>query len=315
MTSSEPALLASKSSILPITSLRQFAWTLGVPKEHLAHLAEYAFSHYKPRFDTEGDKVRLLDRPSERLKHVQRLIKAKILDQIELPPYVIGGVGGRQPTEHPEAHLRKRVVATIDVRDCYRSISSHRVFDIWRGRLGCSEEVARLATKLTTFQGRLPIGAPTSTLLAILRILPAVECIVKIAESKGLTVRLYIDDLAISGDEISNETITAIIREFTREGIRVNREKVKVMRAGHSQRVTKKVVNRRLAMSLDDRNKVRAALHELVRTDPKNPLYPERYYSVLGRIQNWMRFHPGRAARHREALAQLPKPAARTKSC
>ena len=129
MSSSEHTLPASKRLDTPIISLQDFAWTLGVPLEHLESLAARVFSHYKPRFD-DGDKVRLLDRPSDRLKHVQTLIKERILDQIELPPYVIGGVKGRQPREHPGAHIGKRVVATVDVDDCYRSISNHRVFDI-----------------------------------------------------------------------------------------------------------------------------------------------------------------------------------------
>ena len=307
MTSSELTAQANSATAFRISSLQDLAQVLGAPLDHLEYLARHAFSHYKPRFDGEGAKTRLLDRPSDRLKRVQELIKERILDQIELPSYVIGGVKGQEPTEHPSAHVHKPVVVTIDVRDCYRSISNRRVFEIWRGRLGCSAQVSRLATMLTTFQGRLPIGAPTSTLLAILRILPAVERIAVIAEARGLTIRLYIDDLAISGDEIPNNIVTEIIREFAREGIRINRKKVTRKGSGNSQRVTGKVVNRRLAMPIADRDKVRAAVHELTLTDSKDALYPERYWSTLGRVQNLARFHPQEGAKYNEMIAQLPK--------
>ena len=309
MICSELTAQANSATALRISSLQDLAQVLGVPLNHLEYLARHAFSHYKPRFDGEGAKTRLLDRPSDRLKRIQKLIKKRILDRIELPSYVIGGVKGQEPTEHPSAHVHKPVVVTIDVRDCYRSISNRRVFEIWRGRLGCSAQVSRLATMLTTFQGRLPIGAPTSTLLAILRILPAVERIAAIAEARGLTIRLYIDDLAISGDEISDEVVNEIIREFAREGIRINRGKVTRKGSGSSQRITGKVVNRRLAMSVADRNRVRAAVHELTQTDPKNTLYPRRYWSALGRVQNLERFHPREGAKYKDVLAQLPRAA------
>jgi RNA-directed DNA polymerase len=200
------------------------------------------------------------------------------------------------------------VVVTMDVKDCFPNITEKQVYTVWR-RLDCSRRVASLATKLTVFRGRLPLGAPTSTGLANLVLLPAVRRVQALAQAKGLrALSQYCDDLAVSGPTLPHDFITLAVREFSREKIRIGRKKTEVMRRGSRQVVTKRLVNRRVALPLKERKNVRFALHELTKTSWDDPEYAERYYRVLGRISQLKAHHPAQGTRLMAKFATLDNP-------
>lgn len=297
--------------ILPILSPNKFAHCIGIERKKIEELANNTASSYKPFPKKTGEKERIIDNPTGLLKEVQRRINDRILSSIIFPDFVIGGVKGRRPYEHPLRHVKKPIVITLDVKDCFPSITNRQIFDVWHKQLSCSPEVARLATKLTTRNGHLPLGAPTSNCLSNLALQPCLKNVVKIAEDFGFSAKSvgqYIDDLAFSGVILPENFINTVVKEFSRHGFRIKRSKIRVMRANEPQVVTKKIVNRKVGISKLRRDKVRAALHELKNTNPQYLTYEKRYRSLKGRIKDLEDFHAGLAKKMNVDFNQLPKP-------
>lgn len=294
--------------LLPILSLNKFAYCLGIHRKKIEKLAEEAHSYYAQFSKKIGTKERIIDNPRGLLKEVQKRINDRIFGEISFPDFVIGGVKGRKPFEHPQRHINKAIVITVDVKDCFPSITNKQVFNVWYIQLECSPEVARLATKLTTRIGHLPLGAPTSDCLARLALQPCLEKVNEIAKENGLEGSQYTDDSAFSGKAMPKNFITSIVREFLKHGFKIKRSKIKVMRSNEPQIVTKKLVNKKVSIPKTERHKIRAALYELKNTDPKVSIYRKRYRSLKGRISNLRDFHPNLAKKMLERLNQLPIP-------
>ena len=199
-------------------------------------------------------------------------------------------------------------MVTIDVKDCFPSITHTQIFDVFRHRVQCSPTVARLLTRLTTYKGHLPLGSPTSTTLANVVLTPIVLEIEQLVGGHGFKPSQFVDDTAMSGDYLDNQLISGVVRIFSRCGLRIGRKKIKVMRSGEAQVVTGKTVNTRAAIPVKRRKKVRAALDRLSRTSPTDPGYGKLYRSARGRVAEVERLHPGEGHRLISELQVLPKP-------
>jgi len=315
MTSSVQLSQAKPQQALPILSLNKLAFHLGIRREKLEKITENIDSHYAPFLKKTEGKERIIDNPTGLLKEVQSRIHDRILSSIPLPDYVIGGVKGKKPYEHPQRHINKPVVVTLDVKDCFPNITNKQVFDVWHKRLKCSPDVARLATKLTTRNGHLPLGAPTSNDLANLALQTCLTNVIKIANDSGFSsdsVGQYIDDLAFSGLVLPGNFITSIVKEFLRHGFRIRRDKIKVMRSNEPQIVTKKIVNRKVSIPLTKRNKIRAVLYNFKKMDPDDPAYRKQYRSLRGRINDLKDFHPTLAMKMGMEFNKLTNPDKKT---
>jgi hypothetical protein len=309
MKSLEPYKIVLPSNIFPILSVEKFARLLGVPRETLEKVAESFANFYEPFPKKTGKKPRTIDNPVEPLKSIQQKINKFVFQAIKFPNFIIGGVKGRNPLEHPMLHINKPVVVTIDVKDCYPRISNSCIFNIWHKQLQCSHDVAHLATKLTTRAGHLPLGAPTSNFLANIALFPCVSKTITLAEKDGFVGSQYIDDSAFSGKNLNDSLITEIIQEFSRQGFKIGRKKVHVMRGSGVQSVTGKTVNKKLNSSREGKDKVRAALHELSTTmNQEDKGYSHAYNSVKGRINHLKQLHCAGAEKMYKQLESLPKP-------
>ena len=298
----------NKIQQLNIFSPNHFARLLSIPRKKLEAAAESALSHYSP-YDKKkpNGKIRKIDNPHENIKQIQKRIYSVLLKNLNYPVYVIGGVSGRNPVAHATIHKQAPVVVTIDIKNCFPSITNGMNFQVWRKMLTFSPTVARLATKLTTFRGYLPQGAPTSTALANLVLLPAMSRIVSIASSYQMRQpSIYIDDIALSGGELDSELIALVAKEFSRIGLKISRgKKTKIMRQGKPQEVINKGVNKHLVVPRKKRKKIWAALHQL-----EMAITPDLrlHRSVKGRILSIKSLHPSESQELMERFIKLPDP-------
>ncbi len=288
-------------------SPKKVGWTLHIPHTRLLDIAKNPERFYKP-FPKKrlGREPRQIDNPTGELKVIQKRLNQAILRVVPLPSFMIGGVWKRDPLDHARCHVGQRVVVTIDVRDCFPSITHRQVFSVFRGRVGCSPTVAKLLTRLTTYQGHLPLGASTSTTLANLVLAPILEEVVALVRRNELQVTQFIDDTALSGADLDATVLTEIAVVLSRNGLRLGREKIKVMRSGWAQMVTGKTVNRQLSIPLKRRKAVRAALHTLAKVERHDAAYEGLYRSLEGRIQEVRRLHSEEGQRLWDQLRELP---------
>ena len=98
------------------------------------------------------------------------------------------------------------------------------VFKMFRS-LGYSPTVSRYLTKLTTYKGRLPQGAPTSPLIANLVFVKTGEKLNTLSKKQNLTFTSFIDDLTFSSPTDFKEIVPLIIEAIQEDGFRISHKK------------------------------------------------------------------------------------------
>ncbi len=199
---------------------------------------------------------RHIDNPKGQLRQVQRKIHRRCLRELEFPDGVVGGVKGRSLIDNARPHLRQPVVVALDLKNCFRRISHKAVYRIWVS-LGWSANAARELTLLTTLNGSLPQGSPTSNALANLALLPILKEVDEIAKQRGLRWTMWVDDLTISGPN-APQAIESVIQVIRKHGHGVRCSKKRVMPAGAPQIVTGLLVNEELAVPEDYLDRLRS---------------------------------------------------------
>ena len=227
-------LAARRLDALNLRDTGHLARQLSIPLDALVGLAASTSKYSHPFPQEVGRKIRRLYRTEEPLKGV--LIRLnRLLQRLKLPRSLHGSVRGRSCLTNARPHVNAQAWLQLDIKDFFPSITSQRVYRMFVVDCGCSPDVARLLTQLTTTERRLPQGFPTSPAIANLIARPLARRLAKLAIQHGATFTQYLDDMTISGPEhvlrLKN-TATKIIRQA---GFRVSPNKVKATRNGHQE--------------------------------------------------------------------------------
>jgi len=146
------------------------------------------------------------DKPREVINIVGplRTLQCRIYRRLLLPNLIPsihshGGVRGRHIKSGILPHAGAEFALATDISSFYPSIHHSRVYDLFAGPLECSPDVARLLTRLCTFDHHLALGLPTSPILAD-RLLESIDRrIGKACAHAGLAYTRFVDDISISG--------------------------------------------------------------------------------------------------------------------
>jgi RNA-directed DNA polymerase len=268
-------------------SERWLSFALAHPRERVLVLASKADHSYICGWRTIKGKERYITEPFDELKLVQRAIRERLLVPIPLSPIVYSDVRGRCATKNAAQHRNQPNVASVDIRNCYPSMTNAMVFRVFRESVGVSDHLARMLTRLTTLDGHLPQGTPTSGALANLILSPVDRVLEQIAASLGLVVTRYVDNIDFSGIR-SREAILPTIAALQAAGFAVRRDKV--LNAGYHRPhiVTGNLVDGRIVrLPRGKRANVRAAVHELVqRSEQGLPISTKSLNRLRGRLQH-----------------------------
>lgn len=247
------------------------------------------------------------------LKDIHRRIKTEILDRVVFPPYLTGSIKGRDYKTNAELHANAAIVITEDIGSFFPSTTTAHVFDVWRNFFGCSDEIAKLLTALTTRNGELPQGAITSPHLANLVFWRDEPALHDRFAADGIIYSRFVDDVAASSKtpiapERKTEIVSAIFGLMLRHGYKPKRMKHELNTAGQRMTVTKLTVNQKPGIPNAERARIRAAVHHLECLVSQGALIAEHrreLSSVLGRVNHLARFHPGEATGLRVRLKAL----------
>jgi RNA-directed DNA polymerase len=290
-----------------IQSERELAWTLGIPIERLRKIADtpaanyHEFMRYKDASKTQG---RMIRNPKDELKTIQRLIKNRVFGEDAFGSEVQGGVSGRSPKSNAMKHIGARVLVTVDVKQFYDNVSHRVVFRTLR-EFGYGTNVARLLTKLTTRNGLLPQGAPTSGVIANLVLTRPVDVPTREqAETTNTKFTRFVDDIALSGDNPAAH-IGDVARRLTSRGLSIHRgEKLRISPRSIPQKITGLNINSgRPTVPRQYRDGVRSAIHGLATIlGPDDRA--EAVRRIVGRIAYIRQFQPAAARLLGEQLAR-----------
>ena len=187
--------------------------------------------------------------------------------------------------ENAKMHTGKKHIANIDLKDFFTSIAAWQVKDIFTSEIfGYSEQLATALTLLTTYEGKLPTGAPSSPVLSNFICLKLDQDLAGFCTLKGLTYSRYADDMTFSSDSlISSDEILDIISIIQENGFKINEKKLRLKKANQKQTVTGLTVNEKVNVERKLLKKTRAMLHDL----SMNGVYvaARKHFKIEGDVQ------------------------------
>ena len=168
--------------------------------------------------------------------------------------------------ENAKVHINKKYVLNIDLKDFFPNIKAYRVKELFTSPLfKFNEPLATALTLLTTLQGKLPIGAPTSPVISNFICHQLDKDLKEFCVTDNLAYTRYADDLTFSSDlEITTDTILDIINLINKNDFQINEKKLRLKTSGRRQIVTGLTVNEKVNVDRKLLKKIRAMLHDFI---------------------------------------------------
>lgn len=203
--------------------------------------------------------------PKPATKRLQRRVLRRLLARLSSHPAAHGFERGRSIVTNALPHVARAVVVRMDLRDFFTSTSVRRVRDYFK-RIGWGREAADVLTRLTTLDGGLPQGAPTSPRISNLVNRRLDARLSALAGRFGAAYTRYADNLTFSFARDNRAATAAVVgaaREIVSdEGYALHgRRKFSCRRRCSRQEVTGLVVNEGVNLPRETRRMLRAALH------------------------------------------------------
>lgn len=303
-------------SIASIESLSRY---LSISSAKLLELTREADQFYSLKLILKPNgKIRETYRVGQPLKRLQQKILQRIFYNVEIPTYLQGGIRDRiLPRDYvvnASLHSGKRLLLSEDIKNFFPSIRTQHVERMWKHLFQFPNSVAEILTKLTTYCGVVPQGAPTSTYIGNLifwDLEPQIEAELK---ERGFYYSRFVDDVAISTDRyVSRKELQAVTenvyRMLLKKGVRPNRKKRSVQTNKKRMILHNLNVNSEKATSNKQKwSQLRAAvkqIEQMVADKPNTDEYKILFASVYGRAMNMSRIQPQRAKKYVDRLAKL----------
>lgn len=167
--------------------------------------------------------------------------------------------------ENAKPHVGKKHLLNIDLKDFFPSIKAKRIKELFESDFfKFNENIATSLALLTTFEGRLTIGSPTSPVLSNFICYQMDIMLAEFCKKNKLTFTRYADDLSFSSDDyIKNDILLDIINIITENGFDVNYKKLRFANSNAKQTVTGITVNQKPNVDGAFLKKIRAILYDI----------------------------------------------------
>ncbi len=189
-----------------LNSVESLGKLLGLNERTLLKLAEkpeyITFSIPKP-----GGQKRLIQHPATALKTAQQYLN-RYLQAVYFgikPNCSYGFVSVPTDELHPRniysnalAHHKSEWFLAVDLKDFFHTVTTTHLRDLFRNTFCFPPELAKVLVALCSYQGRLPMGAPTSPALSNLCCLFFDFQLEKLAVQHNAVFTRYADDLTFS---------------------------------------------------------------------------------------------------------------------
>lgn len=190
----------------------------------------------------QGAKSRRIEKPAHDLKLIQKRI-ATLLQRIKLPNYIYAIRRGASYITNSQQHVGSSVLRTLDIRSYFVSTLQKQIYYFFNTNMKCSPDVAHILTKISTFKNHLPTGSPLSPILSFYTHMGIWDEIYNLVSSDNCILTIYIDDLTISGDTVSNKLIWKIKQKLYSAGLQSNSKKEKHYNKNLSREVTGVIIS------------------------------------------------------------------------
>lgn len=276
----------SKSDLIKRLSSRQSQWTQAAADTLLKTPVRYRDFLIPKR---KGGQ-RTISAPERNLRDAQRLILRRVFQGLKVHPACQGFARGTSIARHAKVHRGQALVFRIDIKDFFPSIKRPRVYAFFRA-LGWNRAAADWLATMTTHNGALPQGAPTSPLLSCAINYRLDKRLTRLAEKAKANYSRYADDLTFSFQSEPgrpDQFMSLVYSILEDEGYAPQlHKKVRFMRRHDRQLVTGLVVNSKVALPRELRRKLRAARHRL--KNGKTPTWNEAQLKGWAALESMIR--------------------------
>lgn len=253
----------------------------------------------------EKGKARPIQWPKRRLQIVHARIH-KLLSRVAVPRYLHSAVKGKSYISNAAAHDPAMPTIKIDVKKFFPSVSRAVIFNFFVGPLKCRRDVAGLLADILTFDAHLPTGSAASPIIAYYSFKPMFDEIAQFAESLGLTMTCYVDDMALSGPRANKSVLYEVKKIVARHGLKSHKAHAF---SGSQPKVVTGVCNTPSGPRVPNKLhlKIKSGFDALekaqTRTDTEKVLRP-----LLGRLEAAAQIDPVFKARAKTVRAKYPRP-------
>jgi hypothetical protein len=215
-----------QSPLFKLNRRKKLADLLKISSEQLRWLSKYSDGLYRERDAPKrnGIGTRHIEDPHKLLKQTQSRL-AVILSRIDPPDYLFCPVKGRDYIKNAAQHRGNRIVRCLDIRKYFPSTPAFRVFRFFNEVMKCNRDLAATLTKLACYKEHLPTGSPLSPILSYFAHIDVWSAVSEICRAHGYTLTVYIDDVTVSGANLSGAVMWEIKKAIHRSGLRYHKEK------------------------------------------------------------------------------------------
>lgn len=219
-------------------------------------------------------KVRKISVPDPYIKALQTKLASLLSEIYRSPAANHGFVVNKSIVTNARMHRRQRLVLNLDLADFFPTITTARIAALLTSaRYEVPRDVAKFISILTTNEGSLPQGAPTSPILSNMIASRLDSKLSRLAKESKCIYTRYADDITFSTsmksfpDAIVEQSAPVIIGKKLTEIIQserfeLNQSKTRIASKYVCQRVTGIVVNRSPNVKRRRVDEVRAILHD-----------------------------------------------------
>ena len=251
------------------------------------------------------DKKRLLEKPSEELKKIQRNILYKLY-QLDFPQYVFSGIKSRSAFGNAIYHINCKYMLKLDMSKFFPNTHRNNIYEFFKDKLKMSSDVSSICTDIVTVNyekedveidyevydflkrkkikntNHLPSGTPTSQILSYLANIDMFDKIIEYTKKHKLQCSIYVDDITISSSNryITKKEESEIKRIIKKHKHNLSKEKTIRYSVNEFKKVTGFVIdpNNRLVIP----NKIKSKIKNQTKFIRKKELDEQRKNSIIG---------------------------------
>jgi len=203
---------------------RNLAKLVGLKRDDLRRVVNYKEEFIIRKTILTGTKERDLAYPTGLLRAVHERLKFHF-NKVRQPGYLMSPRKGLSQRDNAVRHLNNVQYVCLDIKQFYPS-TTFQMVKFWAiEELGMYEDVAGLLAEIATVDGVVSFGSPLTPVLVSMVHRSMFNKIDEHCELKSLKNSLWVDDLTISGNETSGDTIEFLRQTIREQGLRSHKIK------------------------------------------------------------------------------------------
>ncbi len=227
----------SKSKLYEVRRKRDLACLLGISKNSMIELSKTPHAKlyqtlWKPKNkkgrwlkqEPTKDGYREINDPCDTLKKAQRKIH-NLLSEIPIPECVFSPAKGKSYVDNAKYHITSKEFYLLDIKNYYPNCKIHNVAYFFNKFMKCPPDIVAILAHLTTFNGYLPQGAPSSPILSYYSNIEMWTKIFTFIEKEEIKISVYADDITMSGKKIRKGLGWEVTKIIHNHGLSINRKK------------------------------------------------------------------------------------------